>query len=56
MSSFTLRTGTDGCATIMFGSSAAGVIAAKSFSGSYEGFAYRLALIACVPVVPMTSV
>src|SRR5688572_21060082 len=31
--------GTDGCATIMFGNSAVGVIAAKSLSGSYDGFA-----------------
>src|SRR5688572_29335065 len=41
--------GTDGCATIRLGSNAVGVTAAKSFTGSYDGLAYSVALIACVP-------
>src|SRR5262245_34690363 len=47
--------GTEGCATIRLGSNAVGVTAAKSLTGSYDGLAYNVALIACVPVVPITS-
>ena len=40
----------------MFGSDASSVIGAKSFSGSYGSFEYRVALIACELIVPPHSV
>ena len=56
MSSCTEFTGTEGLTTSTLGTPATRITGTKSLTWSYGIFEYRLALIACVPTVPISSV